>query len=273
MTGAVLPPLLLIGSGKMGGAMMQGWLERGISEVVVVEPGEISLCKADGRIRHVRTLSEVPAEFHPVAIILAVKPQQAGEVLPYLSAYATAGVLLLSIMAGKTLSRMAAEVGVAQASLVRAMPNTPAAVRQGFTCAVASGSVDQTQRELSDELLSAVGDVAWVDDEALLDPVTAISGGGPAYVFLLVELLEKAGIEHGLPPELARRLARKTIIGSGSLLAATDLDAEILRRNVTSPKGTTERALQVLMAPDAWPSAVPQAIEAATSRSRQLGQS
>jgi pyrroline-5-carboxylate reductase len=150
------------------------------------------------------------------------------------------------------------------------MPNTPAAVRQGFTVAFAGPGVSAAQRDLADTLLAATGEAAWVDEEGLLDPVTAVSGGGPAYVFLLAELLEKAAAEQGIPQDLARRMARATVAGSGALLGASTEDAAQLRRNVTSPKGTTERALAVLMAEDAWPGHISRAIAAATARSREL---
>jgi pyrroline-5-carboxylate reductase len=150
------------------------------------------------------------------------------------------------------------------------MPNTPAAVRQGFTAAYAAPGVTDTQKSLADALLQAVGEVAWVTDEDQINPVTAVSGGGPAYVFLLAEVMEKAAIEQGLPPDLARRMARATVAGSGALLAASPQDAADLRRAVTSPKGTTERALAVLMEPDAWPAAMSKAIQAATDRAREL---
>jgi pyrroline-5-carboxylate reductase len=157
-----------------------------------------------------------------------------------------------------------------EAAIVRAMPNTPAAVRQGFTVAYAAPGVTAAQKSLADALLQAVGEVAWVEDEDQINPVTAVSGGGPAYVFLLAEVMEKAAIEQGLPPDLARRMARATVAGSGALLAASPQDAADLRRAVTSPKGTTERALAVLMDAAAWPAAMSKAIQAATDRAREL---
>jgi len=177
--------------------------------------------------------------------------------------------VFLSIMAGRTLRGIARLLG-AGARVVRAMPNTPAAIRQGITVACAGPEVDAEQRALCDTLLRAVGTVAWVDHEALLDPVTAVSGGGPAYVFLLAELLERAAVEQGIPADLARALARQTVAGSGALLAASEQDAAELRRAVTSPRGTTERALAVLMGDAAWPMLVSRAIAAATARSREL---
>jgi pyrroline-5-carboxylate reductase len=172
-------------------------------------------------------------------------------------------------MAGKTIAGMAGLLGP-RAAIVRAMPNTPAAVRQGITVACPGPGVTAAQRALCDTLLAAIGAVAWVDDEGLLDPVTAVSGGGPAYVFLLAELLEAAAVEQGIPPELARLMARQTVSGSGALLAASSEDAAQLRKNVTSPNGTTERALAVLMEKSAWPDAISRAIAAATARSREL---
>jgi pyrroline-5-carboxylate reductase len=172
-------------------------------------------------------------------------------------------------MAGRTIGGIRALLGDG-AAIVRAMPNTPAAVRQGVTVACPGDGVDAAQRDLCGRLLTAIGAVAWVDDEGLLDPVTAVSGSGPAYVFLLAELMEQAAREQGIPADLARLLARQTVAGSGALLAASLEDAADLRKAVTSPGGTTERALAVLMAADAWPTALSRAIAAATARSREL---
>jgi pyrroline-5-carboxylate reductase len=172
-------------------------------------------------------------------------------------------------MAGRTIAGLRDLLG-APAAVVRAMPNTPAAVRQGITVACAGPGVSAAQRGLCDTLLAAIGAVAWVEDEGLIDPVTAVSGGGPAYVFLLAELLERAAIEQGIPADLARLLARQTVAGSGALLAASTEDAAALRRAVTSPRGTTERALAVLMEEQAWPALISRAIAAATARSREL---
>ena len=269
MSQAELPPILLVGCGKMGGAMLAGWLERGARKVVVVEPFAAAAAPFTGRVTLCADVTQIPPGFAPAAVVLATKPQEAPNSLPGLSGYAAAGSLFVSIMAGRRVAGMTALLG-GQARLVRAMPNTPAAVRQGFTCAFAGPGVDEGQRALCDTLLSAIGEVAWVEEEALIDPVTAVSGGGPAYVFLLAELLEAAAIEQGLPPDLARRMARRTVSGSGALLAASTENSAQLRRNVTSPKGTTERALNVLMAPEALPKLMSEAIAAATARSRDL---
>jgi pyrroline-5-carboxylate reductase len=219
-------------------------------------------------VRVVPDPGAIPADFAPACIVLAVKPQMAAEALPAYARHAGQAVVL-SIMAGQTLRTISRLLGT-DAPVVRAMPNTPAAIRQGITVACAGAGVTQAQRDLCDRLLAAVGKVAWVEQEGLLDAVTAVSGGGPAYVFLLAELLERAAAEQGIPPELARLLARQTVSGSGALLQASEEDAAVLRRAVTSPKGTTERALAVLMAQDAWPDLVSRAIAAATERSREL---
>jgi pyrroline-5-carboxylate reductase len=253
----------------MGSAMLAGWLEAGLEVSYVVEPnsqtgphtGASGVTMVDG-------VEAISADFQPSAVIFAVKPQNADATLPVYQRFVGHSVFL-SIMAGRTIGGMRRLLG-AHAEIVRAMPNTPAAVRQGVSVAVPGPSVTAAQIGLCDQLLAAIGTVAWVGDEALIDPVTAISGGGPAYVFLLAELLEKAGIAHGLTPDLARALARQTVIGSGALLAASREESDALRRAVTSPGGTTERALNVLMADAAWPALMAQAIAHATARSREL---
>ncbi|WP_426956580.1 pyrroline-5-carboxylate reductase [Muricoccus radiodurans] len=267
MTGDPLPPVLLVGCGKMGGALLKGWLAHGILRAVVVEPATVATKEFAGRAEVVPDAERLPADFTPAAVILAIKPQEMANVLPAYARFAKNAVFV-SIMAGRTISVMDALLG--GASVVRAMPNTPAAIGQGFTVAVAGRAVSADQKALADRLLAATGEVAWVEGESLLDPVTAVSGGGPAYVFLLAELLEKAAVDQGVPQDLARRMARATVAGSGALLAASPEDAGALRQAVTSPKGTTERALAVLMDKEAWPKLVPEAIDAATHRSREL---
>ncbi len=260
-----LPPLLLVGCGKMGGAMLTGWRERGLGDCVVVEPF------AKEPIPGATVVSDpasIPAGFAPAAVVFAIKPQEATATLPHYTRFRGSAVFV-SVMAGKTVAGMDALLG-GGAAIVRAMPNTPAAIRRGFTVACPGPGVTAAQRALADTLLSATGELAWVEEEGLIDPVTAVSGGGPAYVFLLAEVLEAAAVEQGIPPELARRMARATVAGSGALLGASAEDAAQLRRNVTSPKGTTERALNVLMAPEAWPALMSRAIRAATERSREL---
>ncbi len=183
----------------------------------------------------------IPAGFAPAAVVFAVKPQNAAETLPAYRRFAGAGGVPVD-HGGPHDRRHARRCWATAAAIVRAMPNTPAAVRQGVTVACPGAGVAAPQRALCERLLQAIGVVAWVEDEALLDPVTAVSGSGPAYVFLLAELMEQAAIEQGIPADLARLLARQTVSGSGALLAASPEDAAALRVAVTSPGGTTERA-------------------------------
>jgi pyrroline-5-carboxylate reductase len=263
-----IPPILLVGCGRMGGAMLAGWRERGLAPSVAVDPAPEAARQAGPDLIVARKAEEIREDFAPAAIVFAVKPQSAAETLPLYRRFAGRAVFL-SIMAGRTLAGIGALLG-AGAQVVRAMPNTPAAIRQGIAVACPGPEVTATQRALCERLLQAIGKVAWVENEALLDPVTAVSGSGPAYVFLLAELLEQAAREQGIPADLARTLARQTIAGSGALLAASAEESAALRRAVTSPGGTTERALEVLMAPEAWPDLLSRAVAAATARSREL---
>jgi pyrroline-5-carboxylate reductase len=263
MSGAA--PILLVGCGKMGGAMAAGWLAAG-RQVVVVEP---HAPVPPGVALAVTDAAALPASLAPSAVVLAVKPQEAARVLPSYARFAGASVFV-SIMAGKTVANMQALLGAA-ARVVRAMPNTPAAIGRGITVCCAGAGVSEAQRALADSLLAAVGQVEWVSDESLIDPVTAVSGGGPAYVFLLVEMLAQAAVAEGIPEPLAQRLARATVAGSGALLdASAEVPAATLRQNVTSPGGTTAEALKVLMEDAGLPALMRRAIAAATARSRAL---
>jgi pyrroline-5-carboxylate reductase len=201
-------------------------------------------------------------------VVVAVKPQIAPDVLPALAPFVGSATVVVSIMAGRTLRFLTD--GLPQAALVRAMPNTPAAIGRGITVAVANPRVSPEQRALVDALLSAVGAVEWITDEALMDAVTALSGSGPAYVFLLAEAMAHAGTAAGLPAALAATLARATAAGAGELLHRSPLDPATLRQNVTSPGGTTAAALDVLMAEDGLERLMTEAIAAATKRSRDL---
>jgi pyrroline-5-carboxylate reductase len=204
------------------------------------------------------------------AVVIAVKPQAAAEALAAAAPSIAASTVVVSIMAGRTLLSLAN--GLPRGCpLVRAMPNLPAAIGRGITVAVARGANPQ-QHKLAGDLLSATGTVDWIEDESLMDAVTAVSGSGPAYVFLLAEALALAGIEAGLPPELAEKLARETISGSGELLRQTNVDVALLRENVTSPGGTTAAALAILMGQNGLVSLITRAVAAATDRSRQLAQ-
>lgn len=260
--------LLLVGCGKMGGAMLEGWLARGLaaSDVVVAEPAEAIRPRKPG-LRAVASTSEVNET--PEIVVLAVKPQTMDAVLPDLGRFAEAGSVFLSIAAGKTLRYFASHLGAA-AKVVRAMPNTPAAVRQGISVATAAKGVSAAEKKRCHELLEAVGQVVWVDDEALMDPVTALSGSGPAYVFLLVEAMAAAGAKLGLAPDMAMQLARATVAGSGELLRQSSEPASQLRVNVTSPGGTTAEALKVLMAADGIQPVFDKALAEASRRSKEL---
>ncbi len=263
-----LPSLLLIGGGRMGSAMLAGWREQGLSRAFVVDPSPGAQSLAGPDVTVLADAAQLPADFTPEAVVLAVKPQMAAAALPAYGRFADKA-LFISIMAGKTVQGVAQLLGGVPA-IVRAMPNTPAAVRQGITVAFAGQGVSSEWRALASRLLAAVGEVAWVEEEGMLDPVTAISGGGPAYVFLLTELLEQAGLDQGLPADLARIMARQTVIGSAALLAASTETPEALRVAVTSPGGTTAEALKLLRADDALPKIFKAAIQAATERSREL---
>jgi pyrroline-5-carboxylate reductase len=264
-------PLLLVGCGKMGGAMLAGWLERGLdqAETHVIEPNKAALgALANEGLHHHVDFSSLPAKLNPRVVVLAVKPQMMASSLPGCRRFVGPGTLFLSIAAGKTIAYFERELG--RGPLVRAMPNTPAAIARGITVAVANPAVSADQKAQADQLLKAVGEVAWVDQEALIDPVTALSGGGPAYVFLLMEYLAEAGAAAGLPLDLARRLARVTVSGAGELARQSSESVEQLRQNVTSPGGTTLEALKVLMAEDGLKPLLIKAIAAATRRSREL---
>jgi pyrroline-5-carboxylate reductase len=260
--------IVLAGAGKMGGALLTGWLSQGLDgcNVAVIEPHpvtEISALSARG----VR-FNPKPKDIGAVAaLVVAVKPQMFREAAVQLKSFVGPATLLVSIMAGTTIASLAEACGGA---VVRAMPNTPAAIGRGITVAVAADTVSAAQRAMADALLRATGAVEWVEDEGLIDAVTAVSGSGPAYVFLLAEELARAGVEAGLPPELATKLARATVAGSGELLHRSELDASTLRQNVTSPGGTTAAALEVLMAVDGFGPLMTRAVAAATKRSKEL---
>lgn len=265
--------LLLVGGGKMGSAMLAGWLKSslGPDDVLVVEPfaeTRKSLSESLG-VHCVADASGIPDDARPATIVLAVKPQMMDEAIVDYARFAGPDCVFLSIAAGKTIAYFEKHLGD-QAVIVRAMPNTPAAVGRGITVGYPNHLVSAAQRDWADELLQSVGQVAWVDDEAQIDCVTALSGGGPAYVFLLVEVMAQAGIDNGLPADLAMQLARATVAGAGELLHQASEEAATLRQNVTSPGGTTAEALKVLMADDALQPLMTRAIAEATRRSREL---
>jgi pyrroline-5-carboxylate reductase len=258
--------IALAGAGKMGGAMLSGWLAQGLSpgRVVVIEPtpsAEINALAAKGVKLNPKDAGTIET------LVLAVKPQLFRDASVALKPLVTPSTLVVSIMAGMTIAAISQACGGA---VVRAMPNTPAAIGRGITVAVSAKNVSHPQRATADALLRATGSVEWVDDETLIDAVTAVSGSGPAYVFLLAEELARAGVEAGLPAELATKLARETVAGSGELLHRSDQSAETLRQNVTSPGGTTAAALNVLMGKDGLQQLMIRAVAAATARSKEL---
>lgn len=258
--------IVLAGAGKMGGAMLTGWLAQGVAadRLAVIDPApsdDITALAAKG-------LRINPAQPGDVGVlVLAVKPQMFPDAAPQLRALVAPSTLVISIMAGTPIAKLSQACG---GKVVRAMPNTPAAIGRGMTVAVADTHVDATQRDIADALLRATGSVEWIDDESLMDAVTAVSGSGPAYVFLLAEELARAGVAAGLSPELATRLARETVAGSGELLHRSELTSETLRKNVTSPGGTTAAALDVLMGPGGFQPLLMRAVAAAAKRSREL---
>jgi pyrroline-5-carboxylate reductase len=261
--------LVLLGAGKMGFAMLAGWLARGLDprKLTVLEPQPVKSVKA--LTRRGVALNPVGRLLNASAVVIAVKPQSAPEAVWTLKPFVSKSTLALSIMAGRTLGFLEEALPPGTA-VVRAMPNTPAAIGRGVTVACPNSKVSARQRRLASDLLAAIGSVEWVNDEALMDAVTAVSGSGPAYVFLLAEALAEAGIASGLPPSLAAKLARDTVAGSGELLHRSEFDAAVLRQNVTSPGGTTAAALDVLMGKDGLTQLMRNAVAAATKRSREL---
>jgi pyrroline-5-carboxylate reductase len=260
--------IVLAGAGKMGGAMLSGWLAQGVEpkRVAVIEPQPAEEIRA--HVAKGARLNPAPQDCGTVAaFVVALKPQAFREAGPALKPYVDAATLVVSIMAGMTITSLSEVLG---GHVVRAMPNTPAAIGRGITVAVAAQDVSAAQRDTADGLLRATGSVEWVTDEGMMDAVTAVSGSGPAYVFLLAEELARAGIAAGLPEALAMKLARETVSGSGELLHRSDLAAAALRQNVTSPGGTTAAALEVLMGKDALQSLMTRAVAAATRRSKEL---
>ncbi len=271
MTISLGGPLLLVGAGKMGGALLAGWLERGLDPAgILVRDPEPSADVAALVQAHGIALAAAPEPPEPPAVVvLAVKPQIMDDVLPPLLPLIVGDTVVLSIAAGRTTASMERHLGE-RTAIVRAMPNLPASIGRGITVAHSNAAVTPDQAERCIALLSAVGEVAWVDDEALLDPVTAVSGSGPAYVFLLTECLAEAGVEAGLDEALARRLARATVSGAAELMHQSELEPAALRQNVTSPGGTTAAALHVLMGEDGLQRLMTRAVDAAARRSREL---
>lgn len=261
--------LTLVGAGKMGGAMLEGWLRIGMkgAGITLLDPHisqEMSALAA-GEGMAVNPATPGVAE----VVVLATKPQMLDTAAPSVQALIGPRTLLISILAGKTIDDLSARLPTAGA-IVRAMPNLPASVRRGITAAAAGEGVSAAQRQMADALLAGVGKVEWLDDEGLIDAVTAVSGSGPAYVFHLVECLAAAGAAAGLPADIAERLARATIEGAGEMLFQSQLSPATLRQNVTSPGGTTAAALEVLMAENGLAPLMRRAVAAAKRRAEEL---
>ena len=263
--------LILAGAGNMGGAMLAGWLDQGLDprRILVQDPSPPPSV-AELLARHgIAAKPHVSPATPPAVLLMAVKPQVMEEVFPPLARLAGPQTVVLSIAAGRTIASFEHHLPKG-AAVVRAIPNTPASVGRGITAAAANAHVTAAQRALCQRLLESIGAVVWTTDESQIDTATAVSGSGPAYVFLLAECLAEAGRKAGLPADVAAMLARWTVAGAGELLHRSDLPAAELRRNVTSPNGTTYAALQVLMADTGLQPLLDEAVAAAARRSREL---
>jgi pyrroline-5-carboxylate reductase len=258
----------------MGGALLRGWLARGVAgkDVFVVDPAPRGLEDVQARgVTIVTAIDQLPPTMQPGIVLLAIKPQFMDEGLPPYRRFAKPGVVFLSIAAGKTVAYLRDKLG-ADTAIVRSMPNTPAAVGRGMSVILRDPGIPAASLKLCGQLLSAVGKVGWIDEEDQINAVTALSGGGPAYVYLLIECLAEAGRTAGLAPDLAMQLARETVVGSGELAHQSSESAKQLREAVMSPKGTTIEALAVLMAPDGLQPLLTKAVAAATRRGREIAE-
>lgn len=276
--------LLLVGGGRMGKALLDGWLERGLprASTVVIEPdAERAAALAERGVEVHPEISALPEGFDPRVLVLAVKPQVMADVLDELHARLVQPALVVSIAAGKPLAVFEAAFG-SDIPIVRVMPNTPAAIGRGISALFANAATGPTDRAAAEDLMAAVGDTVWLESEDDMHAVTALSGGGPAYVFLLVEAMAVAGERLGLESELAMRLARTTVAGAAALMESSDTTPASLRLAVTSPGGTTRAALDILMPtgddadddeeePMGLAELMTEALAAAAERSRELG--
>lgn len=263
--------ILLVGCGKMGGAMLEGWLSHGIApgDITILEPASEwadALQSKYSNIRLVNAASEIEEDID--VLVLAVKPQMMDDVLVEVAPAVGEHTLALSIAAGRTIASM--KKHLADNVVIRAMPNLPATIGKGVTVAVSSDPLDDAKKSKVNPLLEAVGSFYWVDDEALLDTVTGISGSGPAYIFYFIEALEQIGKEMGLSDELAKGLAYATVCGSADFADESEHDAATLREQVTSPNGTTQAGLEVLMAEGGLKEVLRQTVQAAVDRSKEL---
>jgi len=258
--------LVLLGCGKMGSAMLAGWLDHGLpaASVWVIDPNPSEWLRAQG----VNLNTALPES--PAVVLVAVKPQMMGDALPAIRALGGGGSLFISVAAGTQIASFEKALG-ANTPIVRAMPNTPAAIRQGITALIGNSHASEDDMTLAEGLLSAVGQTVRLQDEGQMDAVTGLSGSGPAYVFHLIETMAAAGEAQGLPADLSMQLAKSTVAGAGALAMAAEEDPAQLRINVTSPNGTTQAALEVLMDPETgFPALLKRAVTAATERSKEL---
>ncbi len=255
--------LVLLGCGKMGSAMLAGWLDSGLpaASVWVNDPFPSDWLKS----QNVQLNAELPQK--PAIVLVAVKPQMMADALPSLKAMGGGNTVFLSVAAGITLSVYEDMLG-RDTPIIRAMPNTPAAVGQGITALIGNAQASDSQITLAQNLLSAVGETVLLESEGQMDAVTAVSGSGPAYVFHMIETLAAAGVAQGLPEELAMQLAKSTVAGSGALAMQAEEDPAQLRINVTSPNGTTQAGLDVLM--KELPDTMSRTVAAAAQRSKEL---
>ena len=265
--------ILLVGAGRMGGALLKGWSSRNLGPVLAVEPSPSPELKAFAKKNRVAIFARVDQldSLRARACVIALKPQILKNEAAALAPLAQSGALMLSIAAGTTIDGLRKAWGPS-ARIVRAMPNTPGAIGRGITALFAGRGVTAKDKALAESLLAALGETLWVGRESDIDTVTAVSGSGPAYVFLLVEALADAAEVEGLPRPLAEKLARATVSGSGALLDADPSPPAELRRAVTSPHGTTEAALKILMAKNGLTPLMRNAVAAARKRARELGQ-
>ena len=266
--------ILMVGAGKMGGALIESWLEKQTtqpSDIVLVEPNvtRAKYFRDAYTLYTFETPEAINTGLGEATILFAVKPQVMDEVVPLYKPLIQPGRLVLSIAAGTPISYFEHQLG-ANTAVVRAMPNTPASIGHGITVLCANTHVSAEQRARCEILIGAVGQVEWIEDESLMDAVTAVSGSGPAYVFLLIEALAQAGISAGLAADLANRLALTTVAGAGALAEQTEDSPTVLRQNVTSPGGTTAAALEVLMADDGLQQLMARAVTAAKERGQEL---
>ncbi len=259
--------ILLVGAGRMGGALLKGWIAQGIGPITVVEPKPSPELKALAKAKKISLAAVLPSGKF-AACVVAIKPQILKDQASTLTAIAKPAVMI-SIAAGTDTKRLFQAWGKS-ARIIRAMPNTPGSIGQGITGLYAAKTAKPADRKLAGKLLRALGETVWVEKENLIDAVTAVSGSGPAYLFLMAEALTAAGISEGLDPATAEKLARATVSGAGALLAADKSPAASLREAVTSPGGTTAAALEVLMAKDGLPALMKRAVRAAAKRAEEL---